>query len=120
MGIGIGLARLFILISGAILAVVGLLLIAVPNLGGTVAGLYCVLFGAALIVGALLERMRYRSDAVDRSAVPTGPGGGEPLDEPLEPRFAPTPEVFVDPTSGHRMRVFMDASTGERRYRAET
>ena len=120
MGLGIGLARLFILVSGTILAVVGLVLIALPDLGGTISGIYCVLFGAALIVGALLERMRYRSDAVDRTAHPTGPGGGEPLDEPLDPRFAPTSEVFVDPTSGHRMRVFLDASTGERRYRAES
>ena len=120
MGLGIGLARLFVLISGAVLAVIGLLLIALPDLGGTVAGIYGLLFGAALIVGALLERMRYRSEAVDRSGPPIGPGGGEPLDEPIDPRFAPTAEVFVDPTSGHRMRVFMDASTGERRYRAES
>jgi len=120
MGLGIGLARLLVLISGAVLAVIGLLLIALPDLGGTVAGLYCLLFGAALIVGALLERMRYRSDAVDRSGSAIGPGGGEPLDAPIEPRFAPTAEVFVDPTSGHRMRVFMDATTGERRYRAES
>lgn len=120
MGLGIGLARLFVLVSGAILAVVGLLLIALPDLGGTLAGVYSILIGAALIVGALLERMRYRSDAMDRTAHPTGPGGGEPLDKPLDPRFAPTAEVFVDPTSGHRMRVFLDATTGERRYRAET
>lgn len=120
MGLGIGLARLFILISGALLAVLGLLLIALPDLGGPVAGFYSILIGAALIIGALLERMRYRSDTMDRSAHPTGPGGGEPLDEPLDPRFAPTSEVFVDPTSGHRMRVFLDASTGERRYRAES
>ena len=120
MGLGIGLARLFVLVSGAVFAVLGLLLIALPDLGGTVAGVYCVLLGAALIVGALLERMRYRSDAVDRSGPRIGPGGGEPVDEPLDPRFAPTTEVFVDPTSGHRMRVFLDASTGERRYRAES
>jgi hypothetical protein len=120
MGLGIGIARLFILVSGAVLAVIGILLIALPDLGGTVAGIYCVLFGGALIVGALLERMRYRSDAVDRSSHPIGPGGGEPVDTTLEPRFAPTEEVFVDPTSGLRMRVFMDAATGERRYRAES
>ena len=73
---------------------------------------FCSCSAAALIVGALIERMRYRSDAVDRSSHPVGPGGGEPLDSALEPRFAPTEEVFVDPTSGHRMRVFMDASHG--------
>ncbi len=50
---------------------------------------------------------------------PVGPGGGEPLDAAMEPRFTSTDEVFVDPTSGHRMRVFLDPGTGERRYRAE-
>ena len=116
---GIGIARVVILVSGAVLAIGGLLLIALPDLGGTVAGIYMVLGGGALIVGALLERMRYRSDALDRTSHPVGPGGGEPLDATMEPRFTSTDEVFVDPTSGHRMRVFLDASTGERRYRAE-
>ena len=79
-----------------------------------------VFFGGALIVGALLERIRYRAEALDRASPPIGPGGGEPLDTTLEPRFSSTDEVFVDPTSGHRMRVFMDRRTGERRYRAES
>ena len=116
---GIGIARVAILVSGAVLAIGGLLLIALPDLGGTVAGVYMILGGGALIVGALLERMRYRSDALDRTSHPVGPGGGEPLDATMEPRFTSTDEVFVDPTSGHRMRVFLDPRTGERRYRAE-
>lgn len=116
---GIGIARLVVLVSGALLAIGGLLLIALPDLGGTVAGIYSILLGGAMIVGALVERMRYRSDALDRSAPAVGPGGGEPLDVTLEPRFTSTDEVFVDPTSGQRMRVFMDPRTGERRYRAD-
>ena len=40
-------------------------------------------------------------------------------DGALEPRFRPTAEVFVDPTTGHRMRVLVDPRTGERRYVAE-
>ena len=116
---GIGIARVAILVSGAVLAIGGLLLIALPDLGGTVAGIYMVLGGGALIVGALLERMRYRSEALDRTSHPVGPGGGEPLDATMEPRFTSTDEVFVDPTSGHRMRVFLDPRPGERRYRAE-
>ena len=116
---GIGIARLLVLVSGALLAIGGLLLILLPSLGGTVAGVYLVFLGGALIVGALLERMRYRSEALDRSGAPGGPGGGEPLEATLDPRFASTGEVFVDPTSGHRMRVFLDPRTGERRYRAE-
>jgi hypothetical protein len=27
--------------------------------------------------------------------------------------------VFIDPTSGHRMRVLVDPTSGERRYVAE-
>jgi len=37
----------------------------------------------------------------------------------LEPRFGSTEEMFIDPVSGRRMRVFLDARTGERRYRAD-
>jgi hypothetical protein len=117
--VGIGIARLVVLVTGAVLAIGGLVLIALPDLGGSVAGVYMFLLGGALIVGALLERMRYRSEALDRSSPPIGPGGGEPLDEALDPRFASTDEVFVDPTSGLRMRVYLDPRTGERRYRAE-
>jgi hypothetical protein len=31
----------------------------------------------------------------------------------------PTSEVFVDPSTGRRMRVWYDAATGDREYRAE-
>lgn len=31
----------------------------------------------------------------------------------------PTDEVFIDPGSGKRMRVWYDAATGEREYRPE-
>jgi hypothetical protein len=31
----------------------------------------------------------------------------------------PTDEVFVDPQSGKRMRVWYDPTTGQREYRAE-
>lgn len=31
----------------------------------------------------------------------------------------PTDEMFVDPESGRRMRVWYDPSTGQREYRAE-
>ena len=68
---GIGIARLIVLVSGALLAIGGLLLIFLPGFGGSVAGIYMVLLGGALIVGALIERMRYRSEALDRSAPPS-------------------------------------------------
>ena len=37
----------------------------------------------------------------------------------MEPRFRRTDEVFVDPTTRRRMRVWLDPANGERRYRAE-
>ena len=117
---GLGLARLLILVGGIGLTLLGLAIVAVVGPGGTVGGIYAVVLGLALIVAALIERVRYRSDAAEREAAPIGPGGGEPPDTTLEPRFRPTDEVFMDPTSGRKMRVWLDPRSGERRYRAET
>jgi hypothetical protein len=91
------------------------------SVGGTnaSAGIWLVVVGLVLIVAALLERRRYRSETAERSGLPIGPGGGEPTSEPLDTRFRRTDEVFIDPTSGHTMRVWLDGATGERRYRAE-
>ncbi len=74
--------------------------------------------GAALLIALVVERNRYRSEAADRSFESIGPGGGEPRG-PVEARFRPTEETFVDPPSGLQMRVFVDPRTGERRYVAE-
>lgn len=62
---------------------------------------------AAVIVGiviALLGWDRYRGGR--KSAAGTSAA-------------QPTDEVFVDPQSGKRMRVWYDPSTGQRDYRAE-
>lgn len=107
-----------------ILAAVGLALM----LGGIALGLvvggaavvpafWMIVSGAILLLVATLEVMRYRSEAHDTLGADTGPGGGEP--GPLEPRFRPTDEIFVDPTTQRRMRVYSDGRTGERRYVAE-
>lgn len=82
-------------------------------------GLWLIAMGAFLVVVPLLERQRYRSEAAEKAREMPGPGGGESPDGALEPRFRPTAEVFVDPTTGHRMRVLVDPRTGERRYVAE-
>jgi hypothetical protein len=89
-------------------------------LGGSAAagGLWVTILGVVVLVAVLLERQRYRSDEADRTFEPIGPGGGEPRGQ-LEPRFRPTDERFVDPTTGHRMRVYVDPRTGERRYLAD-
>jgi hypothetical protein len=81
-------------------------------------GLWLVFSGGFLIIAAVLERHRYRSEAAERRLEPPGPGGGETAG-PVDARFRPTDEVFLDPTSQRRMRVLLDGRTGERRYVAE-
>jgi hypothetical protein len=103
---------------GVLLVLAGLATVAVsPTALAT--GAWLVILGLVLVVAVIVERRRYRSETADRSSLPIGPGGGEPLGESLESRFERTDEVFVDPTSGHRMRVWLDRTAGERRYRAE-
>jgi hypothetical protein len=111
-------ARLFLVILGAILVIGGLAGIAA---GPAVApaGVWAVIVGLVLIVGAIIERVRYRSDEADRTSAPHGPAGGEPTGQPIDPRFRPTDERFEDPTTRQRMRVWADPSSGERRYVAE-
>jgi hypothetical protein len=108
--------RGFGLVVGGLLFLGG---VAAIGVGGpdAPAGVWGVLFGSALIIVAVLQRSRYRSNAAEQSHSDPGPGGGE-LDI-LEARFTPTTELFVDPTSRRLMRVYVDPRTGERRYRAE-
>ena len=110
--------RALLLGLGALLILGGFAAIAV---GGWVGlwGLWLVVAGLVIVAAVLLERRRYRSVAAEAGPEPPGPGGGEPLDEPLEPRFSPTNELFVDPTTGVQMRVWVDAASGDRRYRAD-
>ena len=102
---------------GTLIALSGLAFASVGSgfIGG---GLWITILGAAIVVAVVVERQRYRSEAADKTFDPVGPGGGEPPGS-LEPRFRPTDELFVDPTSGERMRVHVDPRTGERRYVAE-
>jgi hypothetical protein len=109
--------RALVFVAGAVMTLAGF---AVITLGGAAAagGLWLVLTGGVLLVAAVLERTRYRSEAAERGMDPSGPGGGETAGE-VEGRFRPTDEVFVDPTTRRRMRVLLDGRTGERRYVAE-
>jgi hypothetical protein len=107
-----------LVVIGVLLMFVGLALI-VSGSGLALPGLQAVAVGAFLVVVVAIERNRYRSDAAEQSNAAPGPGGGEPADGPLDPRFRPTAEVFIDPTSGRRMRVVVDPANGERRYVAE-
>jgi hypothetical protein len=111
-----GLVRGFIFVVGVLLVIGGF---AALSFGGLFLanGLWLVGGGCVLMIVAVLERRRYRSEAAERSNDPVGPGGGET--EAVEARFRPTEEVFVDPTTQRTMRVLVDPRTGERRYVAE-
>ena len=85
--------------------------------GAWAEGIWSMVVGAVVLVAVALERSRYRSEAAERSDAAPGPGGGE-TSVPGAP-FRSTDEVFVDPTSGHRLRVYLNPATGERRYHAE-
>ena len=107
--------RVILGVAGALLAFGGL---AATSVGAGISGLWATAMGAAIIVAVAIERQRYRSESADNAFEPIGPGGGEPAGA-IEPRFRPTDEVFVDPTTNHQMRVHVDPRTGERRYVAE-
>ena len=107
------------LVVVGVLAMFGGLLLIVSGSALALPGLEAVAVGAFLVVVVAIERSRYRSENAERSNATPGPGGGEPADGPLDPRFRATAEVFIDPTSGRQMRVVVDPASGERRYVAE-
>jgi hypothetical protein len=115
---GLGVVRMLMAFVGALMLLGGLAL-TVSGVPGAVAGLWLVITGGVLLMAVALERVRYRSEQADRTGAAPGPGGGESLEGPMEPRFRRTDELFEDPTSRRRMRVWLDPVSGERRYRAE-
>jgi hypothetical protein len=112
---GADLARLLVFGIGLVLTVLGISLLGSDQ----PAGLYPLFAGLLMVVAAVIERVRYRSSEAEATAERPGPGGGEPAGTSLEPRFRPTDERFEDPTTGVRMRVWLDPEAGERRYVAE-
>jgi hypothetical protein len=115
---GLGIVRSLMALLG-VLGLLGGLALIVGGGPDAYAGLWVIIVGGVLLLAVALERLRYRSEQADRVGLPPGPGGGESLDAPMEPRFRRTDELFEDPTSRRQMRVWLDPATGERRYRAE-
>ena len=77
---------------------------ALPALAsGNPNGLIWLVLGVGALLVAAFEQVRYRSD-------PTAPGLP----------FQRTDEAFIDPTTGRRIRVYVNPATGERRYHAES
>ena len=119
MSWGFGAARLIVLAVGLTMAAAGLAVLAFGGAAATITALWLIGIGIAFMIGTLIERVRYRSAEAERLAAAPGPGGGEPTGTSLDPRFRPTEERFEDPTTGVRMRVWLDPVAGERRYVAE-
>jgi hypothetical protein len=112
----IAAARVILAFVGGVTILVGLGLIVTD--GDRSTGLVTILVGAAVLIAVVYERSRYRSVEADLHNDAPGPGGGEPRGA-LPPGFRATTEVFVDPSSGRRMRVYLQPATGDRRYMAE-
>jgi hypothetical protein len=69
--------------------------------GQALVGLWALVVGGVLLGAAFFEKGRYRA----RDDQPERPAG-----------LQPTNEVFLDPTTGERIRVWFDPNTGFRRY----
>ena len=83
---------------GLLAAIGGIVAVSV---GEPVPGAWAFVAGSVLLVAALFEVPRYRTDQETTR---------------IHDRFEPTDEVFVDPTTGERIRVWVDPKTGDRRY----
>ena len=106
-----------VLVGGlGVLMILGALALAAT--GGPGADLTSALFlfipGAVMIAAVFLERTRYRSLHAEQTGDGHGPGGGET--QAPDGRFRPTDERFIDPTTGVPMQVWVDPSSGDRRY----
>ena len=75
MTAGLGVARVIVLLFGVTMMLAGLATIAFGGAAAFITGLWILGIGIACIIGTLIERVRYRSDATDRDGLPTREGG---------------------------------------------
>ena len=78
MTVGLSLARLLVIVGGVAIALLGLYLIALPGGPGTIVGIYTVLGGLALIVGAVVGRVRPDEPAASRPGLRSSHDSGGP------------------------------------------
>jgi hypothetical protein len=113
--VGVALARVLVGALGALFLIGGIAVVATTGPGGDLfSALFLFVPGVVMIAAVVLERTRYRSLHAERTGDGHGPGGGET--HPPEPRFRPTDERFLDPTTEVPLQVWVDPATGERRY----
>ena len=109
--------RLVIGVASGLALAIGLVVLLTGSVDTVIPALWLLVLGAVGIVGITFERMRYRSESAERSGAAPGPAGVDP--GPPDPRFRPTDERFVDPTTRQQLRVWVDPASGERRYRLD-
>jgi len=114
----LGVARLLIA-ACCVLSIVGAIAIFINAPEAWVVGVMLIITGLGGFAALVFERTRYRSARAEPPPSQARSPGGDRVDQPIARTFEATDEIFVDPTSGRRMRVFLDPSTGERRYRPE-
>jgi hypothetical protein len=114
-----GLSALLRGVLGAVGAVGFLVGIAVILLKEPIGGLWILVPSVVLILVALYEQGRYRAGAPGAPGSPGAAGNGSPPVSPPTGRYQRTDEVFDDPTTGRRVRVWFDPATGDRHYEPE-
>jgi hypothetical protein len=113
--VAVVLARVFVGGLGVLLLLGGIAVVAATGPGGDLfSALFLFVPGIVMIAAVVLERTRYRSLHAERTGDGYGPGGSET--HPPDPRFRPTDERFLDPTTEVPLQVWVDPATGERRY----
>lgn len=108
--------RVVVAAGATLILLAGLAVIAIGGLPG-LNGLWLVGTGAVGLVAVALERTRYRSEEAERRGQDPGVAGID--GDAIDPRFRPTDERFVDPTTRRGVRVWIDPASGERRYRSD-
>jgi hypothetical protein len=108
------IVRVVIAALAALLLIFGLQ----AMVAGTPGAWFFVVMGVVGLAGVAFERMRYRSDAHERTRRGLDLGRGADAEPPGDP-FVKTAEEFIDPTTRQRTRVYVNPATGERRYHAE-
>ncbi len=102
--------------------------VAIIVAGEPAGGSWLLIVGAVLLLVALYEQARYRAHPGAGSATGSTPTAGPSWGTGSAPaqgpgsgrgRYERTDEVFDDPTTGQRLRVWYDPVTGDRRYEPE-
>jgi hypothetical protein len=102
--------RLVLLAWEVVLIAVALALLASGAAWAPLVVAYALVNAAIVGLALALERPRYGADSEGARGRPGREG---------EQGFDATEEVFIDPTTGVRMRVWVGVETGERQYRSD-